>query len=66
MCANHDQGKVSFTKRSANRGEIKEMVTNRTDICLVVGYCGGALDVHAMAPGVVQLLQLHKIKHLRV
>jgi hypothetical protein len=33
-----------------------------TNICLEV--VGGALDVHAMAPGVVQLRQLHEVEHL--
>jgi hypothetical protein len=37
-----------------------------TNICLdvLVGLLGWALDVHAMAPGVVQLPQLHEVEHL--
>ena len=37
-----------------------------SNICLdvLVGLLGGALDVHAMAPGVVQLRQLHEVEHL--
>jgi hypothetical protein len=37
------------------------------DLCLsVLGLCCGALDVHAVAPGVVQLRQLHEVEHLDI
>jgi hypothetical protein len=39
-----------------------------SNICLdvLVGLLGGAHDVHAMTPGVVQLRQLHEVKHLDI
>jgi hypothetical protein len=37
------------------------------DLCLgVLGLCRGPLDVHAVAPGVVQLRQLHEVEHLDI
>ena len=37
------------------------------DLCLgVLGPCRGPLDVHAVAPGVVQLGQLHEVEHLDI
>lgn len=45
--------------------EIERAVRWRlTNICLEVGPGLRGPDVHAMAPGVVELLQFHEVKHL--
>lgn len=50
------------TKVQRERGE-----WGLTNICLdVVGLCRGALDVHAVAPGIVKFIQFHKAGHLYI
>jgi hypothetical protein len=48
-------------------GLVERQTRVAADLCLgVLGLCCGALDVHAVAPGVVQLRQLHEVEHLDI